>query len=212
MAALEMLADALGVRPDAQPQLATLDRPDRPTGAVTAQAVGQAMARHMPEGAIFCDESLTNGQPAWELTHGAPAHDFIQITGGAIGCGMPLATGAAVACPDRKVVALQADGSGAFTLQALWTQARERLDVVTLILSNRRYAILRGELARVGANEAGKNASRMLDLDDPAMDWVSLAKGFGVEAVGVDTAEALDDALAAAMSRPGPFLIELRMP
>ncbi len=166
----------------------------------------------MPEHGIFCDESLTNGPPSWALTHSAAPHDHIQITGGAIGIGVPLATGAALACPDRKVLALQADGSGAYTLQGLWTQARERLNVVTLIFANRRYEILRGELAKVGANAPGVNASRMLDLDDPALDWVKLAGGFGVEADAVDTAEELDRALEDALQGSGPRLIQMNMP
>lgn len=211
-AALEMLAVELGISTSVTAQHIALDLPARPEGALTAQAIGQAFARNMPENGIFCDESLTNGPPSWNLTHAARPHDHLQITGGAIGIGFPMATGAAIACPDRKVLALQADGSGAYTLQALWTQARERLDVVTVVLANRRYEILRGEFSRVGANTPGVNAQRMLDLDDPSLDWVALARGFGVEGVAVETAEALDDALAAAVSRKGPFLIEVRMP
>ena len=212
LATLELLAAELGVPSTLAPEVMALDLPERPEGALTAQHIGQAFARHMPENGIFCDESLTNGPPSWQMTHSARPHDHIQITGGAIGIGPALATGAAIACPDRKVLALQADGSGAYTLQALWTQARERLDVVTLILANRRYEILRGELARVGANAPGVNASRMLDLEDPSLDWVALAKGFGVEAQAVSTAEALDDALAAAVQQRGPRLIEIQMP
>ena len=212
LTALEMLAEALGISAATQPVLGGIERPSRPSGPLTAEAIGAAVARHLPEQAVVVDEALTSALPCWQLTHGAPPHDHLAITGGAIGIGVPLAAGAAVGAPGRKVVALQADGSGAYTLQGLWTQARERLDVVTLVFANRRYAILRGELARVGANEAGENAARMLDLDDPALDWVSLAKGFGVEGLRVDTAEALDDALAAAMTRKGPILIEMVMP
>ena len=212
LSALEMLAEAVGAAPGVAPERGGLALPDRPTGALTAQAIGQAVARHLPEGAIYCDESLTNGPPSWALTHGAAPHDHIQITGGAIGIGMPLATGAAIACPGRKVVALQADGSGAYTLQALWTQARERLDVVTLIFANRRYQILLGELERVGAGAPGRNAMRMMDLQDPALDWVQLARGFGCAADSVSTAEALDAALADAMRQPGPRLIQMEMP
>lgn len=212
LSALEMLAEAVGAGPKTRTVTSELNLPDRPSGRLTAQAIGQAVARHMPENGIYCDESLTNGSPSWALTQGSAPHDHIQITGGAIGIGMPLATGAAIACPDRKVVSLQADGSGAYTLQALWTQARERLDVVTLIFANRRYQILLGELERVGAGMPGKNAMRMLDLEDPALDWVQLAQGFGCEAVSVSSAEALDDALADAMKQRGPRLIEMQMP
>ncbi len=209
---LELLADALGISASTQADHIGLQRPDRPFGDLTAQSIGQAVARHLPENAILSDESLTNGPPSWALTQHAPPHDHIQITGGAIGIGIPLATGAALACPDRKVISLQADGSGAYSLQGLWTQARERLDVVTLVFANRRYQILRGELARVGANEPGVNASRMLDLDDPSLNWVKLAEGFGVEAQAVDTAQDLDAALADALLQNGPKLIEMRMP
>lgn len=212
LAALRMLADALGVDTMMPPQVAPLLLPDRPRGGLTPLAIGQVMARHMPENGIFCDESLTNGPPSWSLTQNARPHDHIQITGGAIGIGIPLATGAALACPDRKVIALQADGSAAYTVQGLWTQARERLDVVTLILANRRYQILQGELAQVGAGTPGENARKMLILDDPAIDWVKLAEGFGVEAERVETGEALDDAMARATTCRGPRLIEAVLP
>ena len=138
----------------------------------------------------------------------ARPHDFLQLTGGAIGIGLPLATGAALACPERKVILLQADGSGMYTLQALWTQARERLDVLTIVYANRRYAILHSELKNVGAGEPGRSARRMLDLDDPALDWVSLARGMGVEAGRTGDAQGFTDLLRAALSQRGPFLIE----
>jgi acetolactate synthase-1/2/3 large subunit len=133
----------------------------------------------------------------------------MTLTGGAIGQGLPVATGAAIACPDRKVIAFQADGSGAYTLQALWTQARENLDVVTLLCSNRAYRILQVELARAGIAEPGPQAQRMTQLDAPALDWVSLARGFGVPATRVDSAEALVEALPRALAEPGPQLIEM---
>lgn len=122
--------------------------------------------------------------------------------------GLPLATGASVACPDRKVIALQADGSGMYTVQALWTQARERLDVLTIVFANRRYNILHGELKGVGADACGENARRMLDLDDPALNWAQMANGMGVEAARCDTAEGFTDLLKVAVARRGPFLIE----
>jgi acetolactate synthase-1/2/3 large subunit len=162
----------------------------------------------MPEQAIICDESVTSGRSLFQHTRTTPPHDFLQLTGGAIGLGLPLATGAAVASPGRKVICLEADGSGMYTVQALWTQAREKLDVVTIIYANRAYAILQGELKQVGAGVPGVNASRMLNLDEPALDWVKMAEGLGVEAVRVASAEAFYDALKAALARPGPFLIE----
>ena len=206
--ALRAVAEALGAKAsDVAPQ--TLSRPDMPTGELTIDKVAQAIAALMPEQAIVADESITSGRTLFPATAGAPPHDWLQLTGGAIGMGIPLATGAAVACPDRQVINLQADGSGMYTLQALWTQARERLNVVTVIWANRTYKILRGELVNVGAGEAGKIASAMLDIDDPAIDWVSLAKGMGVEGARATTMEEFSSAMRAGLSRNGPFLIEV---
>ena len=152
---------------------------------------------------------MTTGRGFFVPTKGTAPHDWLQLTGGSIGEGMPLATGAAVGAPGRKIINLEADGSGMYTLQALWTQARERLDVVTLVWANRSYAILKGELANVGAKNAGRKALDMLSLDDPALDWVSLARGMGVEGVRVETTEALADRFRAALAAKGPFLIEV---
>ena len=182
-----------------------------PTGALNPVAVMHALAALMPEGAIVCDESVSSGREMFPATYGAAPHDHLQLTGGAIGDGMPMAVGAAIACPDRKVVCLQADGSGMYTVQALWTMARERLDVVVIVFANRRYAILQHELKAVGAGAPGHNARRMLELVDPALDWVSLAKGMGVEGASTDDAARFSDLLRTAMSRPGPFLIEARI-
>jgi acetolactate synthase-1/2/3 large subunit len=139
---------------------------------------------------------------------GAAKHDWLQLTGGAIGQGLPLAVGAAVACPDRKVIALQADGGGMYTVQALWTMAREQLDVTTIILNNGSYAILNIELMRVGVQNPGPKALSMLDLKNPAINWSQMAEGMGVPAVRVDTAEAFDQALKDALATKGPRLIE----
>jgi acetolactate synthase-1/2/3 large subunit len=139
---------------------------------------------------------------------GAPPHDWLQLTGGSIGIGIPLSVGAGVACPERQVVTLQADGSGMYTLQGLWTQAREGLKVLTLIFANRSYEILKGELAGVGANP-GPKAHDMLSLDRPALDWVSLARGMGVEAARAETPDALARAFRAGLDAPGPYLIEV---
>ncbi|VCU68187.1 Putative acetolactate synthase large subunit IlvX [Pigmentiphaga humi] len=206
--ALDWLADELAIPASTRPLLDATPPPDLPTGALTARSTIVTLGRMLPDHAIVCDESVSSGRDLFAWTRGAPPHDFLPITGGAIGLGLPLSIGAAVACPGRKVVCLQADGSGMYTLQALWTQARERLDIVTVILSNRSYAILHGELRKVGAGTAGRNARRMLDLDDPALGWVKLANGLGVEAAAVDTVEAFVDVLGMAMKRPGPFLIE----
>lgn len=212
IAAIDALCDALGVG-TISPRGASAHRavPPAPVGALTAEAICAIVARTLPENAIVCDESITSGRDLFKFTaHSAP-HDFLPLPGGAIGIGLPLAVGAGVACPDRKIVSLQADGSGMYTVQALWTQAREALDVVTIIFANRKYQILHGELRNVGANAPGENARRMLDLDNPELDWVRLAQGMGVEAARVTTAEGFADLLATACRTRGPFLIEAVM-
>lgn len=205
-AAIAALADEVGMAP--APRLAPRHRPDLPAGKLTPDAIAIALADGMPEGAIVCDESVTSGRDFFRTTYGAAPHDFLQLTGGAIGDGIPMATGAAVACPDRKVIGLQADGSGMYTVQGLWTQARERLDVLTIVFANRRYQILHGELLNVGAGPAGENARRMLDLDNPAIDWVQMANAMGVGAARAETVEGFRDLLQSALARKGPFLIE----
>jgi acetolactate synthase-1/2/3 large subunit len=178
-------------------------------GAIISDAIAAMLGALLPEGAIICDESLTTGQSFFPMTYAAAPHDWLQLTGGAIGEGMPLATGAAVACPDRKVINLQADGSGMYTLQSLWTQAREGLNVLTLIWANRAYAILQHELANVGANNPGPKALDMLSLGNPDLDWVSLAKGMGVGGRRVETVDELVRAFRAGVAVTGPFLIEV---
>jgi acetolactate synthase-1/2/3 large subunit len=208
--ALEALADALG----APPVTATGAAPavtDRPRGRLDAAAIGRSLARHLPEGAILSEEAISNGPALAAQTALAAPHWHLTNTGGALGQGIPVATGAAVAAPDRKVVNLQADGSAMFTLQALWTQARERLDVLTIVLANRSYAVLRAEIPRVGAHVEEALAGSLLDIDRPNLDWVALARGMGVEAVRVTTAEQFDDALRAALRERGPRLIEAVM-
>ncbi|MEI4472419.1 acetolactate synthase large subunit [Frigidibacter sp. MR17.24] len=207
-AAVAALADETGAHGVAAPRHAQRLVPDLPAGALTPDAIAAAIARMMPAHAIICDEAVSSGRDFFRFTHGAEPHDFLQLTGGAIGLGIPMTTGAAVACPDRKVIGLQADGSGMYTVQGLWTQARERLDVVTIVFANRRYAILHGELKNVGITRAVDNARKMLDLDDPALDWVKIANGLGVEAARADTIEGFCDILRAALASKGPFLIE----
>lgn len=206
--ALEALADELGVARALLPELATIQRPPLPVGALSPETIAVALAACMPENSILCDESVTSGRNLFQFTRNVPQHDYLQLTGGAIGLGLPLAAGAAIACPDRKVISLQGDGSGMYTAQALWTQAREALDIVTVIFANRSYAILHGELRGVGAGEPGHNARRMLDLDEPTVQWTQLAASMGVEAVRATTAETFSAALRGAMLRRGPFLIE----
>jgi acetolactate synthase I/II/III large subunit len=162
----------------------------------------------MPEGAVIADESVTFGRGFFPLTKAAAPHDWLNVTGGAIGGGPPLATGAAIGAPGRRVINLQADGSAMYTVQSLWTQAREKLDVTTVLLSNRKYAILIGELANVGANP-GRTAMDMLDLGNPDINWTQLAGSMGVEGARAETTEAFADLLRYSLGRSGPFLIEL---
>jgi acetolactate synthase-1/2/3 large subunit len=206
--ALERLADRVGAS-ESIPLLNSRHRPDLPTGALTPAKIGGILCNLLPDQAIVADESITTGRGFFKDTHGAAPHDWLSLTGGAIGEGLPLAVGAAIACPDRKVIALQADGAGMFSLQAIWTIARERLDVAICIWANRAYAILKGELAAVGAETAGKNAQSMLSLADPPLDWVKLAAGMGVEGARVTTAEGFAQVFGTAVRRKGPFLIEL---
>jgi acetolactate synthase-1/2/3 large subunit len=206
VAALQAVADELGA-PATGLAVAPLQLPDAPTGRLDQFNAGAIVARAIPEGAIVSDEAATSGLGAALALATAVPHDVLSLTGGAIGQGLPLAAGAAVACPDRKVVCLHGDGGAMYTVQALWTMARERLDVTTVIFANRSYGILNIELQRVGA-DSGPQALSMLDLGDPDLDWVSLATGMGVEAVRVDTAETFDEAFSAAMAERGPRLIE----
>jgi acetolactate synthase-1/2/3 large subunit len=173
---------------------------------LTAETLAAALGALLPDGAIVSDEGNTSGLFAAGATAGAPRHDWLCLTGGAIGQGLPVATGAAIACPERPVLCLEADGSAMYTLQALWTQAREGLDVTTVVLNNGAYAILQLELSRVGAEPPGPRAQSMLDI--PGLDFVSLAEGTGVPASRATTADELTAQLHRALSEPGPHLIE----
>ena len=205
--ALEALAERVGA--SAEPPVETgQGRPEPPTGELTAGSLGQALAALQPEGAVVVDEGATSGLAWIGMGAHAPRHTVLSLTGGAIGQGLPCAVGAAIACPDRKVIAFQADGSGMYTLQSLWTMAREGLDVVTIICANRAYRILQVELARAGIAEPGPGARALTDLSHPELDWVALAKGMGVPGVRVDSADALVRALERALAEPGPALIE----
>ena len=206
-AALSALADALGA--PAEPGLIqpATSVPWEP-GKLNSANIGAVLAELLPANAIVSDESATSGGASYGMCGGAAQHDWLQLTGGAIGQGLPLAVGAAVACPDRKVIALQADGGGMYTLQALWTMAREALDVTTVIFNNGSYAILNIELMRVGVQNPGPKALSMLDLKNPAIEWTKLSEGMGVPAVRVDTAEGFHAALKEALVHKGPRLIE----
>lgn len=208
--ALAALAER--VAGDASPQLQSAGRPDRPHGELTGETIAQALGALLPEGAIVADEANTAGLWAAGATAGCPPHSWLTLTGGAIGFGMPVATGAAVACPDRPVINLEADGSAMYTAQALWTQAREGLDVTTIVFNNRSYAVLGLELARVGAGDPGPTARSMLDLSSPPLDFVSLSQGMGVPATRATTAEELTAQLELALAEPGPHLIDAVIP
>ena len=205
VAALAALAEA--VCASATPKIAAGGAPQVLRGPFEPKAFGTTFAALLPENAIVCEDAVTSGRALFPLTFDAAPHDWLQITGGAIGHAFPCATGAAMAAPQRKVVCLQADGGGMYSLQSLWTQAREKLDVVNVVFANRRYAILQGELAAVGA-QAGPASKELFDLSRPAIDWVHLANGMGVEAVRVDTLETFADRFRAACAARGPFLIE----
>src|ERR1700754_4251863 len=210
VAALEALAGALHAQPsDRQPQ--KMVELARATGGLTPASIAQAIAMAIPENAIVVDESITTGRGFFPPTAAAAPHDWLQNMGGSIGFSTPVATGAAVACPDRKVICMVGDGSAMYTLQSLWTQAREQLDVTTIVFANRTYQILKGEFAGVEAGEPGRKALAMLNLDNPALDWVSLAKGMGVSGRSVTTVDELNQALAEAMKEKGPRLIEVVM-
>jgi acetolactate synthase-1/2/3 large subunit len=208
LAAMGGLADELGAPADISAVYPT-QRPPLPTGEITAEKAWRALTALMPENAIVSDEGVTSSRDAEGWTVGAPPHDWLNVTGGSIGQGLPVATGAALACPGRKVFAMESDGAGMYTLQSLWTQARETLDVVTVIFANRAYKILRGELKQMGIAEPGPKAAAVLDLGNPDLDWVKLAEGMGVPGSRAASCEAFADQLRDAIRHSGPRLIEV---
>ena len=208
--ALAALADL--VAPGAAPSPQQPVRPALPDGELTAQTAAEVIGALLPEGAIVCDEANTSGIFLPGATAGAPPHDWLSLTGGAIGQGLPLAAGAAIACPDRPVLALEADGSAMYTASALWTHAREQLDITTVIFSNRSYAILAMELQRTGAPTTGVTARSLLDLSRPDIDFTALAAGMGVPASRATTAAEFARQLRNALAEPGPHLIEAAVP
>jgi acetolactate synthase I/II/III large subunit len=211
LGSLAALVTAVGAS-NTKPQLPTPDRPKLPGGKLTAAKVCQAIGALLPERAIISDEAQTSGVMLPAFTANAPKHDLLTLTGGAIGQGLPVAIGAAVACPDRPVLALAGDGSAMYTNQALWTMVNEDLDVTVIILNNRSYAILNVELERVGAEGAGIKAKSQLDLSEPPIDFVALAQSMGMPATTVSTARGFNKALENAFKQPGPHLIEAIVP
>ena len=205
--ALEALVDALGAHQSVARTSALTSVEYSPTGPLDPESIMRIVAKHLPEHAIVTEESAL-AMAYYGLAESAAPHDFLTLSGGAIGSMMAVSIGAGIACPDRKVVSLLGDGSAMYTLQSLWTQARENVDVVTVIYANRGYKILNNELKRVGASPDGERAASMFDLQNPSLDWVALAKGMGVEAVRVESSRDFDAAFASAMKRRGPVLIE----
>jgi len=181
------------------------------SGPVTPDTIAAVLAQGIPENAVVVDESITTGRQFFPATAGAPPHTWLNNCGGSIGYGLPVAIGAAIACPDRKVLALVGDGSAMYTVQSIWTMARENLDITMLIFANRSYQILRGELRNVGVQNPGPRAIDMLSLDRPALDWVAMARSMGAEACRVDDSGDLTQALATGLSSQGPYLIEVML-
>ena len=208
LGALEALSTELSLR-DVQPTVERADQPTLPSGGITLPGLAAAVGAFLPENAIVVDESMTSGRGMMAATRGAPPHDWLGNTGGSIGIALPLAVGAAVACPSRKVLCLTADGSAMYTLQALWTMARERLNVTTVVFANRDYAVLKREFSYLGVGKPGTRALDMFEIGRPDLDWVRLAKGMGVPAIRVGSLEAFGKALRTGLEGEGPTLIEV---
>ncbi len=206
--ALEAVAEAVGAGA-VEPAVSSYAPPTPPKGGpLNPESIARSLGALLPEQAVVVNEAVTGGFAIPAMTAAAAPHDWLDLTGGAIGLGLPAAVGAAVACPDRRVVALQADGSAMYTIQSLWTMARENLDVTVVLFANRKYAILQVEFMRVGAENPGPKAMSMLDLSRPELDFVRLAGGMGVPAVRATDAKSFNAALAESFATPGPYLIE----
>jgi acetolactate synthase-1/2/3 large subunit len=212
LGSLERLAEAV----QGQATKVVLQAPSRPSrprgGKLTAEKVCKAVGHLLPQNAIVIDEAITSGLMLSKFTAGAPRHDLITLTGGAIGQGLPNAIGAAIACPGRPVLALIGDGTAMYTLQALWTLAREQLNVTAIIFNNASYSVLNVELERVGAAGAGRKAREQLSLEQPVLNFTQLAQGMGVDSVRASTVDQFVAALEAALAAPGPHLIEAMVP
>jgi acetolactate synthase-1/2/3 large subunit len=205
---LDALAAALSLT-ETKPVGEKASRPPLPTGPVTLQSIAAAIGALLPENAIVVDESMTSGRGLMAATRGAPRHDWLGNTGGSIGIALPLAVGAAIACPDRPVLCFTADGSGMYTAQALWTMAREALKITTVVFANRAYAVLKREFSYLGAGQPGPIASTMFDIGNPDLDWTLLAKGMGVPASRATSMDSFSSALREGFSSQGPRLIQV---
>ena len=206
--ALDALVAELSVRGTDVPS-EKAERPPMPSGEITLPGLAAAVGALLPENAIVVDESMTSGRGLMAATKGAPPHEWLGNTGGSIGIALPLAVGAAVACPDRRVLCLTADGSGMYTAQALWTMAREGLNVTTVVFANRDYAVLKREFSYLGAGSPGPRAADMFEIGRPDLDWTLLAKGMGVPGIRVSSLDAFGKALRAGFEGEGPTLIEV---
>lgn len=211
LASLNKLVEALGAA-DSQPALQHAARAGRPKGKLTAEKVCKAVGHFLPDNAIIVDEAITSGLMLNKMTEGSPRHDMLTLTGGAIGQGLPNAIGAAVACPERPVIALIGDGTAMYTNQALWTMAREQLNITSVIFNNASYSVLNIELERVGADSVGDKARSQLDLNGPVLNFAQLAQSMGVHGVRVSSAEEFNKALQYALQHDGPNLIEVMVP
>lgn len=206
--ALAAVAESLSVT-TAKAVVEVPDRPAAPSGEITLAGLALAIGAMLPENAIVADESMTSGRGILAATRGCAPHDWLACTGGSIGIAMPLAVGAAVACPDRSVLCLTADGSGMYTVQALWTMARENLNIVTVVFANRAYSVLKREFSNLRIGEPGPRANSLFEIGRPDIDWVSLARGMGVPATRVTSLEDFVTALRRGFANAGPMLIEV---
>ena len=205
-----MLVEALGAQ-KTPAVLQPRSNQGAPSGKLDPMSIAQALSAALPENAILVDESLTTGRETLGLTAGAAPHDVIQNMGGSIGYGTPVATGAALACPERRVFCMVGDGSAMYTIQSLWTQARESLNVTTIIFANNSYQILKAEFANMGFGPPGPQALAMIDIDRPSIDWVAMGRSMGVPSVSVSDASAFTQAMIDSTQEPGPRLIEVRL-
>jgi acetolactate synthase-1/2/3 large subunit len=210
-AALNALSIAVGAEATAPSGIARAHRPEIPDEPATPETIAPVLGALIPEGAIIVDESVTTGRTFFTETGGAPPHTWINNRGGSIGYGLPVAIGAAIACPDRKVIALEGDGSAMYTVQSLWTMARENLDITVLVFANRSYRILHGELANVGVANPGPRAIDMLTLNRPELSWVDMARGMGVEGCCVADTRDLARAIEVGLATSSPYLIEIEL-